>query len=194
MRATGRTTRMIEHGKSLIEAGKPVVFVTHDVRFFRDLLEKSRVQMSTKGWNRLPNGGAVISTNNASWSWAMRRLAGADTDTVYLIDHYAIEQYIGDLYTEMHRWDLPATQSAQIAHATQSAQTAYATQSAPNLHWVANSQEVRTTEEFVEGLKILLTKIEKQVQGVKDRLMEIGRNAPDLTTKRAILEVIELCG
>ena len=47
----------------------------------------------------------VESVLHDSWSWHEGRVTGLHHDTVYLIDHWAIEQRYAKILEELHRFD-----------------------------------------------------------------------------------------
>jgi hypothetical protein len=47
----------------------------------------------------------VESVCHDSWSWGEGRVEGLHHDTVYLVDHWAIEQRYAKILEELHRFD-----------------------------------------------------------------------------------------
>ena len=95
LRATGRTTRLIEEAKRLQEQGKPVVVVVataHQVN-----------EIKIKTGDTIP----VLHTQSAEWDWNEMRQYGRSLETEYLIDHYAIEKKYAKVLQALHRFDPP---------------------------------------------------------------------------------------
>lgn len=97
LRGTGRTTRMLEHAKRLEAEGKTVcvVMAGHGgVNLTKKLLGKSSKIF-------------VFSATGCDFRWDTMRPWGAGTNTVVLVDHYAIEQHFADVLEMLHRYDAP---------------------------------------------------------------------------------------
>jgi hypothetical protein len=95
LRATGRTTRLIEEAKRLQQQGKPVVVVVataHQVN-----------EVRIKTGDTIP----VVHSQSSEWDWNEMRQYGRPLETEYLIDHYAIEKKYSKVLQALHRFDPP---------------------------------------------------------------------------------------
>lgn len=97
LRGTGRTTRMLEHAKKLVDEGRRVwilVYHTSEILRIRSQLGTSdqRIQITTP--------------ELARFDWKAMRIQGLDPNTVILIDHHAIEDRFHRLLDAYHAYDL----------------------------------------------------------------------------------------
>lgn len=105
LRATGRTTRMlqdaIEHAKDGL-----AVYVIAATRTHAQLLEK---MLESIGGEEVTGLGIKFETaqNLGNFDWRTMRLAGASPTCVVLADHYAIEFAFARMLDMLHRYDLP---------------------------------------------------------------------------------------
>lgn len=95
LRATGRTTRLIEEAKRLQQQGKPVVVVVATGR------QVNEVRIKTGDTVR------VVHSQSPEWDWNELRLYGLPLETEYLIDHYVIEKKYAKILQALHRFDPP---------------------------------------------------------------------------------------
>lgn len=99
LRATGRTTRMIEKAKELENEGYAVYVLTATHAHAGDLLK------------RLPKNTSIKVENSASvggldrLDWGRMLMPGMHPNCRVLVDHYAIERYIDPMMEELHRYD-----------------------------------------------------------------------------------------
>lgn len=96
---TGRTTRMLEHAKSLAKAGR-AVYVIAATEHQRQWLEE-----------RLGSDSMGIKIETA-WSlrnfdWGTMTLLGAHPNCAVVVDHFAIESRFRRMLEELVRYDLP---------------------------------------------------------------------------------------
>jgi superfamily I DNA and RNA helicase len=99
LRGTGRTTKMLAVAKNLVAENpnrRIVVVMGNSAE-----ANKARIL--------LPEKIKVIHEQNSEWCWKERRIRGFDRETVYLIDHYAIEKMLkrefGVLIDLLHEHD-----------------------------------------------------------------------------------------
>lgn len=95
LRATGRTTRLIEEAKRLQQQGKPVVVVVATGQ------QVNEVRIKTGDTVR------VVHSQSPEWDWNEMRLYGHPLEIEYLIDHYAIEKKYSKVLQALHRFDPP---------------------------------------------------------------------------------------
>jgi hypothetical protein len=94
---------MLEEAKRLSTEGKRVCVMAANYRQsddFRRMLFRGAAGAIPKNYEI-----KVESVCHDSWSWGERRVEGLHHDTVYLIDHWAIEQRYAKILEELHRFD-----------------------------------------------------------------------------------------
>jgi hypothetical protein len=95
---------MLEEAKRLSAEGKRVCVMAANYSqadYFRRILAD---MFSRDGLISL-KPPKVESVLHDSWSWHERRVEGLHHDTVYLVDHWAIEQRYAKILEELHRFD-----------------------------------------------------------------------------------------
>ena len=100
LRATGRTTRMLEHAKKLAREGRAVYVIADNTRDAR------RLQMLCGE----PTLGIKFETppTIGNLDWEHMQLRGAHPNCVVLVDHYAIEDRFARVLAMLHAYDEPA--------------------------------------------------------------------------------------
>jgi len=78
LRGTGRTTRMLQKAAWLAKNGRRVVVVMDHPSQSRDI-------------GQVMSGVEVVSSRHCTWSWHGMRMQGFSDDTIFLVDHYALE-------------------------------------------------------------------------------------------------------
>lgn len=99
-RRIGRTSRMIQHAKTLAEEGRAVYIVTANAHH-RQTLEHAI---------GIPNKyGIKVETSESlgNLDWQRCQLVRAHPNCVVLIDHYAIESRYKTLLSMLHAYDQP---------------------------------------------------------------------------------------
>ena len=98
LRQTGRTTRMLEEAKIMLEQGHKVVIVAaHHTE--RDMINGMARQMG------LPEGYKVELAPKLNIDWLNLTLVDAPPKTQLLIDHAVIEVRYAKLVEALHRYD-----------------------------------------------------------------------------------------
>ena len=93
LRATGRTTRMLEEAKQLADAGHIVCLVFHTARYANDVRLKQTEH---------PPLIKYESASSINFDWFTMTIRGEDC--IVLVDHYAIEQRYSQIEM-LHRFD-----------------------------------------------------------------------------------------
>jgi len=94
---------MLEEAKRLSAEGKRVCVMAANYSqadYFRKMLFCGDIKAIPKNY-----GINVESVCHDSWSWELMRFRGFLHDTVYLVDHWAIEQRYAKILEELHRFD-----------------------------------------------------------------------------------------
>lgn len=112
-RGTGRTTRMLNEAKELVDSGKNVCVVGLNLDHCQQL---RRAYIESHG----PFGDQLLFLPiesrqiERSPAWGVLRVRGRDATV--LIDHYAIESEFRHVLAMLHRWD-KQTDTAQASQA-----------------------------------------------------------------------------
>lgn len=114
LRASGRTTRMLEAAIQEAEAGRAVYVIAADSRqkvmleHRLDQLLKMKIPRR-KGEQPLHGERMGIQFDTpesaANFSWETLRLMGMHPNCVVLVDHYAIEERFKKILETLHRFD-----------------------------------------------------------------------------------------
>lgn len=97
-RASGRTTRMLEHAKKLSAEGRAVYVVADNQREVNRLT----IQLGAD------NHGIKVETPESlgNLDWQRMTLKGAHPNCAVLVDHHAIEDRFGEILRMLHAYDL----------------------------------------------------------------------------------------
>lgn len=113
LKKTGRTHRMLLHALELERGGHHVCIVCSRRSEVDPMArEFARLKGSTCVLRKIPIGMRiddrviVTSCTNQDWSWDIWRVAGLCQDTIYLVDHLAIESTYPKFVQELHRFDV----------------------------------------------------------------------------------------
>ncbi len=98
LRATGRTTRMLEEAKRLASEGRAVYVIADNITDAR------RLQMQC---NAPKNSGIKFETAREfrEFDWDNMRVMGAHPNCAFLVDHHAIEDRYHAVLKELHCYD-----------------------------------------------------------------------------------------
>lgn len=97
LRGTGRTTRMLHHALDLADEGRAVYVIADNKGQAAYFKEQLRSHPSISVENGAPS----------NFDWDTRRLQGAHSNCVVLVDHYVIERKYAGLLEMLHRYDDP---------------------------------------------------------------------------------------
>ncbi len=104
LRHTGRTTRMLDESKKLAREGRAIYVLAANEN------EQRRIAKLLGNENPYDNEfGIKVETqwSLGNFDWRTFSLLGAHPNCIVLVDHYTIEQLIGQrLLNELHRFDL----------------------------------------------------------------------------------------
>ena len=99
LRATGRTTRLLDDAIKQAEDGKAVYVVTSTMAHSKQLKE-------TMGKDKAENLGIKFeTTTSVNFDWGHMRVLGSHPNCVFLVDHSAIEQTFSPMLEMLHRYD-----------------------------------------------------------------------------------------
>ena len=93
---------MLEEAKRLAAEGKRVCVMAANYSQSDNLFRRLVRFMETA---QAKHKIIVESVCHDSWSWELMRFRGLSEDTVYLFDHWAIEQRYAKILEELHRFD-----------------------------------------------------------------------------------------
>lgn len=114
LRATGRTTRMLEEAIRQDKQGR-AVYVMAATHFQADWIKRKLLDM-TKG---KPGGIKVEHPRSMNFDWDRMLMPGAHANCVILVDHFAIEDRFSKIIDALHRFDPPVTAEAEETTATE---------------------------------------------------------------------------
>lgn len=84
LRGTGRTTEIINQAEKLVKQGKNVTVV---------FAKRAHAETAQNLCDDRRNGVACIGMRQSDWSWEAGKQRGYSDEQIYLVDHYAFEEF-----------------------------------------------------------------------------------------------------
>lgn len=98
LRQTGRTSRMISQAVALMCQGREVVILAHHEVFARDLRQRVDAALVAGGARSIK-----VQVMPERFNWRTMRVEGANPNSVFLVDHMAIEIQVEDIDKQILR-------------------------------------------------------------------------------------------